>query len=407
MKINFSKKTLISFVVTYVLSATSAFALLSAGASGELISPLSPSDSASTGTKASKLSINPDEPRSEACPLNGLKYTPTERKAWEKLRPANVMIENTVEARPQSGLSSADIIYEAVAEGGVTRFEAVFYCGAMANQGIVAPVRSARMHFVNLAAEYNTPIYVHVGGANCSAYQPGGPCTTNKKALAIEELFKLGWRHAGGNDFDTIGDTGKPVLYRDESRLGADVKLATEHTMTGDLEQIWKQAVKRGFADTMPKGESWLSGFKQWKFKDTADSNYGTTALQVNFEFWSGYKDFAVTWNFDSATGLYKRSEGGAPHTDLETKQQLTARTVIVQFTKENGPLDEHKHYVYDVIGSGKALIFQNGAVSEATWKKADQKSRTIFSEAGKEFVFNPGTIWVEIVAIGSKIDYK
>jgi hypothetical protein len=191
---------------------------------------------------ASGIVVNPSEPKDQICPTNGQKYTMTERKVWESRLPIIAMIENTTEARPQSGLSSADIIYEAVAEGGVTRFMAVFYCD-VANAVKIGPVRSARMYFVNLAAEYNSPIYMHVGGGNCSAADPGGPCTTNKKALAIEELQKMKWRKAGGRDFDTTFDGGAPVFVRDYFRLGKDVKIATEHTMVGDLVAAWREGI--------------------------------------------------------------------------------------------------------------------------------------------------------------------
>ena len=66
--------------------------------------------------------------RSAECPLNGLRYPPAYRTAWEERRPLGIMIENHPDARPQYGLASADVVYEAVAEGGITRFLAVFYC---------------------------------------------------------------------------------------------------------------------------------------------------------------------------------------------------------------------------------------------------------------------------------------
>jgi len=73
------------------------------------------------------LEEDPNEPKTEQCPLNGSMHTKVARESWEKRRPLAVMVENHVEARPQSGLFFADIIYEAVAEGGITRFMALFY----------------------------------------------------------------------------------------------------------------------------------------------------------------------------------------------------------------------------------------------------------------------------------------
>src|SRR3989344_1737013 len=77
---------------------------------------------------ATSITEEPDEPKTEECPLNGSMRTKKAKDNWVTRRPLAVVIENHTEARPQSGLSSADIIYEAVAEGGITRFMGVFYC---------------------------------------------------------------------------------------------------------------------------------------------------------------------------------------------------------------------------------------------------------------------------------------
>ena len=90
---------------------------------------------------------DPKAPKTEACPLNGEKRTKKAREFWEKRRPLAVMVENHTEARPQSGLSSADVVYEAVAEGGISRFMALFYCNLSDTQ--VGPVRSARTYFLD------------------------------------------------------------------------------------------------------------------------------------------------------------------------------------------------------------------------------------------------------------------
>src|SRR3990167_8197684 len=84
----------------------------------------------SVPTASNALVEDPSEPKTESCPLNGRMHTKKAKDAWEKRRPLAVMIENHSESRPQSGLSYADVIYEAVAEGGITRFMGVFYCDA-------------------------------------------------------------------------------------------------------------------------------------------------------------------------------------------------------------------------------------------------------------------------------------
>ena len=120
------------------------------------------------------------EPKTEACPLNGELNTKTNKALWEKRRPLGIMVENTLEARPQSGLSNADVIFEVVAEGGITRFLSVFYCQ---DAEMVGPVRSARVYFVDFISGFGeSPLYAHVGGANTP-----GP------ADAIGHLSKMGW----------------------------------------------------------------------------------------------------------------------------------------------------------------------------------------------------------------------
>lgn len=353
------------------------------------------------------LAINPSEPKDQSCPTNGKLFTKTEKTAWESQRPILAMIENHTDARPQSGLSQADVLYEAVAEGGITRFMGVFYCGAVANPGKIAPVRSARIYFVNIAAEYNNPVYMHVGGGNCSRDEASGECTSDKRAWALEELADLDWRKRGGNDFDTTLDSGVPVFKRDENRLGPDKVLAVEHTMIGSLSAAWQQANKRGFTGVNDDNKSWESNFREWKFKDGANLDKRGDVNSISFDFWSGYKDFTARFEYDKDNNVYKRFTGGEPHLDLENNQQLTTSNLVIQFAKEEGPLDSHKHMLYHVIGKGKALLFQNGQVVEASWEKPNQTGKTIFTDkTGKEVQFVRGVIWVAVVPANNEIVY-
>lgn len=399
----FPLKIVLGLIATFLISGGIAYATVPASG-GLLISPKVTTEETVQSTGFGQFA---NEPKTEACPINGKLYSKSEKALWETRRPILTMIENSPDARPQSGLSSADIVYEAVAEGGITRFMGVFYCGAQADNAKVAPVRSARIYFVNIAAEYNTPIYMHVGGANCGRDEATGQCVSNPKAFAIEELTKLGWRKPGGNDFDTTGDVGMPVLGRDYNRLGTDKVIATEHTMVGYLPAAWNEAQKRGYTAAMPNGTTWLSGFKAWK-TDSSVSASSTPATDIKFEFWKGYSDFATEWKYDATTKTYLRNQGGTAAIDLETKQQISASNVVIEFAKETELGDYGKHLYYDVIGSGTGYVFQNGSVTEVTWKKPKQLERTIFYDAsGKEMVFVPGNIWVEILPTGNKVEYN
>lgn len=399
----FTPKIFVGLLLTFVVSAGLAYLVVPAGG-GSLLSPnavITP-----TEKKGAGFGQFAGEAATEACPLNGKLYTKSEKALWETRRPILTMIENDIHARPQSGLSSADIVYEAVAEGGITRFMGVFYCGAQSDTAKVGPVRSARIYFVNIAAEYNTPVYMHVGGGNCSRDEASGQCTSNKKAWALEELQKLGWRKAGGNDFDTTGDTGAPVLYRDYNRLGPNVTLDTEHTMVGSLPAAWKQAQKRGYTSVMPDGKTWIAGFKPWLIGSSTIK--GEAAVDIKYDFWTNYKDFAVEWKYDATSKEYQRNQGSAPQIDLETGKQITAPNIVIQFAKEEGPLDEHKHMFYTVIGDGTGYFFNNGLVTPIKWKKATQTGRTVFTDlSGKEITFTPGPIWVSILPLGNKVIFN
>lgn len=398
-----SKSRLIFYFIcllTFFGSGAISFFLTPANSS--LLNP-SATNQAST-TSVSGITINPSEPKDQTCPTNGLKYTKTEKAVWDKRIPILTMIENTMEARPQSGLSSADIVYEAVAEGGVTRFMGVFYCN-VANAVKVAPVRSARIYFVNIAAEYNFPVYLHVGGGNCSRDQASGQCTSNKKAWALEELQKMKWRVAGGRDFDTTFDIGAPVLTRDYFRLGKDVELATEHTMVANLTAAWREADKRGLTADAKAGKLWEEKLQNWKFVDEASSDKRGSTKSISFGFWKGWPDYDVVWEYDASSNSYKRNNGGTPQIDLENKQQITAKNIVVQFAKQEGPIDDHKHMLYEVIGTGKAVVYQNGQVIDAVWKKTAQSSRTVFTnKQGKEIEFVRGQTWIEILPLTNEV---
>lgn len=358
------------------------------------------------------LNIDPSAPRTAECPINGAMYTTAEQKVWETRRPLFVMIENSVDARPQSGLGSADVVYEAVAEGGVTRFGAVFYCGVARADAIVGPVRSARTHFVNLASEYNYPLYAHVGGANCSSADGGKTCTTDKRVQALEQLSSYGWVGRNGNDLNQFS-IGFPTFWRDYERMGRTV--ATEHTMYSSTEKLWKYAAgTRGWTnlapkDVMPKNAKldWKDGFTKFTWKDEAAESARGDVAKISFGFWESYHDFDVTWTYDKASNTYARTNGDAAHKDRNDDKQFTAKAVLVQFTKELGPLDDHKHMLYEVIGSGKGLLFQDGTATEITWSKKDRESRTLFKDnKGKAVAFNRGTLWVEILPTDNTVTY-
>lgn len=339
--------------------------------------------------------IDPSIPRTEICPLNGKMYTKQEKDTWETRRPLAVMIENHADSRPQSGLSKADVIYEAVAEGGITRFMGVFYCGVAAQSMNLAPVRSAREHFLPWVLEYDA-LYNHVGGA--------GRCedpTVDDRAKALCHIgqYKV-------KDMDQFG-ISFPTCFRNYDRL--DHPVATEHTMVCVTDKLIDLAKKRGWTNVDAKNVPWDKAFTPWKFKDDAKETERGNSTSISFSAWKGYEaEYGVRWEYDKVANIYKRYNGGTAHTDLETKEQLSAKAVAILFAKETGPVDGHMHLLYANIGSGEAIVFQDGTVTKSVWKKATRNARTIFYDANtnKEITFTRGQLWIEMLPTGTSVTY-
>ncbi len=340
-------------------------------------------------------------PRDRPCPLDGEFFSQGAEKVWQQRRPLLVMIENHRDARPQSGLSRADIVYEAVAEGGITRFMGVFYCRASlpaSRRYDVGPVRSARTYFLDWASEYSRyPLYNHVGGANCSA-PPGGRCTSDYRVQALEQIDRYGWlspqHHSDLNQFAL----GYHQCRREPERDGH--RRATEHTMYCDTQALWDVAAKRHLA-------GWdREDFRPWKFKNDQPVKEGNKA--VSFYFWPGFENYRVRWQYDAQNNDYRRENGGQPHLDFLTGKQLRAKNVVLQFVRQIGPVDSHKHMLYGTIGQGPAVILEDGRVIKGKWRKLSRRQRTIFYDArGQEIRFNRGPIWIEVLPRGTKVTYE
>lgn len=363
-----------------------------------------------TGVK--KPRINLSLPKTEECPINGAKFTKDEKDIWESRRPIVAIIENHADSRPQSGLSRADLVYEAVAEGGITRFLAIFYCNVIAEEVKVAPVRSARIYFVNLAAGYGTnPIFLHQGGANNFCPNcPGGVKVrgqVDRTVDAYAALDKLGWRNGQhGNDMDGGFNVGFPVVERNQYRLSS-TPAAWEHSVVASVDEVYKEAKKRGFEFKDEEGNAWDENFRTWKFGE-GRASVSPTVTDIKFGFWESKPEYDVEWKYDAALNSYKRFNGGSEHSDWEfDKPQLTASNVVIVFAKERSMIDAEGHQYYEVIGKGDALIFMNGGVIESTWKKVSQLDREVFYDKnGGEITFVRGLVWIEVLPAGNDVIY-
>ena len=343
-------------------------------------------------------------PKDQECPINGAYFTKAERDIWQTRRPLTVTIENHLDSRPQSGLSRADVVYEAVAEGGITRLLGIFYCGAALTgeqKYDIGPVRSARTYFLDWASEYGDyPLYAHVGGAG----ECGDP-TVHEEAKALCQIRQYGWMNEGTwSDLNQFSLSYKEC--RRDTRLGANV--ATEHTMYCDTVALWEKAADRGLTvKTAVSGNDWDKNFRPWLFKEEAKLADRGEVSEIEVYFWKNQPDYDVVWQYDKETNSYQRTNGGLVHKDFVTDQALLAKTVIVQLTRERGPVDDKKHLLYDTIGEGQLFVFQDGQVERGTWEKESQTSRTrFFDSSGAEIRLNRGLVWIQIVPAGNVIEF-
>jgi len=274
--------------------------------------------------------------------------------------PLAIMVENHPESRPQFGLDKASLVYEAITEGGITRFMAIY---GPNDASRVGPVRSARTYFTDWLLEFNA-FYAHVGG-NLDALEK----IKKDRILDLDE-FELGEK-----------------AYKRISRANE----AIEHTMYTSTDDLYKSAKDKG----------WLindSGFRSFNFKES-EKTESSTAQTVIIDF--SLPSYKVKWTFNKDKNVYLREMAGKAHLDALTNEQLSASNVIIQSVERwEAPTEAGEAgWAMKTTGSGKAKVFLNGNKIEATWKKTSLTDRTTFYDsADKEIYFNPGSTWIEVV---------
>lgn len=326
-------------------------------------------------TKDIKVGVG--EPRDFESPINGILYTKTQGEIFDQRRPLAIMVNNHADARPiQAGLAEADIIFEAVAEGGITRFLAIYHAR---DSEKVGPVRSARVYYLDWSSEFHA-WYAHWGGAS----------TEGSPANAYDYMRRNG---VANLDAFWVGECPACPYWRD-----LDLGVAMEHTGFTATQKLYRESAKRWpeWAKKVP--------FDRWLFKEDTSEADRPAAGSFTFNFWN-LADYEVTWTYNPVENVYLRSQGGQPHEDAVTGERLQAKNVIVQFTAERSANDGTVHLLYQTIGSGKAKVFLDGRMIDAVWEKTARETRTrYYDEQGFEIKFNRGQIWVEIVPTGNEI---
>jgi len=267
-----------------------------------------------------------------------------------------VMIENSPDARPQAGLLQADLVFEAIAEGGITRFLALYQ---ESKPDYIGPVRSVRPYYLDFLVPFDGAI-AHAGGS--------GKALAQIKSQGIKDL-----------DHGANGST-----YQRVSNRYAPHNLYTSRQKLLDLQS------KKGFT-------SKYTGFKR---KTENKPTVGPSAKAIDLAISSA--NYKVHYDYDTANNIYKRTLGSKPHTDERSGTQLAPKVVIALVV----PFSQDGIYsVYNLSAGGKAYFFQDGTITTGNWSKANRNSQFIFTDsAGAAFELNAGQTWVTLVKTADQV---
>jgi hypothetical protein len=292
-------------------------------------------------------------------PLTGLPAT----DARTVTRPAvTVKIENSPASRPQAGLAAADVVIEAIVEGGQTRFLAVFH----ATDSEVGPIRSVRPADPALVAPFGGVV----------AFSGGIPrFVTALRQMPVTAV-----------DENNAGD----AFRRRRDRSAPHNLYGTTEALRDKVSETTDKPPPR-FATFLAPGEAWVPA--------------GAVPV-ATASFPVGSTNVAYAW--DAASGTWKRSTNGTPHM-VEGGGQVSPTTVIVQFTpyEPTGEVDTTGAQVFEakVVGTGEAVIFANGTSVRARWSKTAATSMTVFTDAaGAPISLPAGRTWVELATPGAPV---
>lgn len=313
---------------------------------GRRAAPVFEDDSTTTNTSNSKLSIYTGE-------------TLTSDEISKS--PFMAVIENSVPARPQSGLASADIIYETLAEGGIPRFVAIYQ---KENPKKIGPIRSARPYFLDISREYTLPL-AHCGGSEEALNE----IQNNQTLMSINEM------------------KNRAYFWRDTNKKAP-------HNLFTSSEKIRNLITDKNFK--VSNNSKLL--FDENSFKSTNLEKAGKLDMKISSTYKTGY-------TYKDAN--YEKTMDGKPAIDGDSKEVLSFKNIVVQTTSIKLQNDK-VHLDIDLLGKGDALVLSEGKYKRGTWSKKDKNSPTeLLDSSGNKIALTPGkTIW-HIVDKSSTIDIK
>jgi len=278
-------------------------------------------------------------------------------------RIVSVMIEDLYQARPQSGLASAPLVYATLAEGGITRFIAFF--NGDEELAKIGPVRSARPYYLEWVSEFDA-LYAHCGGSpNALAAIDG---------LGINDLnqmysYKYFWR-----------DTGRYA----------------PHNLYTSSELLNTALRDNGITES--------EIYRPWKFKDDEpDQSINNVSIYVDYSVGETYD---AEYLYNANNNDYVRYQLGSPQQDTNSGDIRVKNVAIIRIPAEDYETEKGR-LILDISGTGEAWVFRDGLKIHGIWQKEDRTSRTLFyNEEGNEIEFNRGNTWVEVVPGERGISY-
>ncbi len=339
-----------------------------------------------TATSASTNTAEP-APEPEKPPVNPL--TGEVVASWELItrRPLAVKVENDPKARPQSGIVDADLVYEELVEGGVTRFICIYLSKDVQSIG---PARSARPSDVDITFFLN-PLLICSGGSNSviSMVQAAGMMYVTEDA---SHFWRERTRRAPHN------------LYTSTALLRQYLQEEEDAFNSLPDSGLYFAETPEALGEEAPSGEA--AGEEVPAEKSVMFSQ--ASAIDIAYKA----AICAASYQYDAASDSYLHSIQGSPHTDLTTGNRVAPRNVIVQYvTVTNSSLRDVTGApvpVSQVIGSGNCLVFSGGKVYHATWSKGSRSAPTTFvDENGNNVPLRPGQTWIHLVSDDIPVTYQ
>ncbi|GGM29096.1 putative lipoprotein YerB [Paraliobacillus quinghaiensis] len=267
-------------------------------------------------------------------------------------RIVSVMVNNHPKARPQTGLSQADIVIEILAEYNITRFMALFQSE---QPDVVGPVRSARPYYFNTADNYDA-LYVYHGAAGF-----------------IEDMLKNG-----------AADYLNGAYYDNDGHLfeRADFRVAP-HNSYLQFDAVYEVAEKKGYEVTV--------NHEPLPFLEEDDEINGTAVSEISFN----YTSTPVRYVYDAASEVYLRYNGEEQTVELDTEEAIQLDNVFLVETHHE-VIDDSGRREVDLESGGNAYLLQKGTLQKIQWENRD--GRIIPVRDGEEVGFVPGKTWINII---------